>query len=70
MDYEASIFALNILIPEKILRKHMPSVDLTDSKLHKEMAAKFGVNEFMLGFRIGQLSVINQEEIEKKLRDL
>lgn len=56
MNREANIFAMHLLMPSPLLRKHMPKgLDLTDDKAIAALAAKFKVPASVMAIRLGML---------------
>ncbi len=55
-DAEANHFAMCLLMPrEAVMEELKDGIDLTDTKILKQLADKFQVSELMMGIRIGQI---------------
>ena len=57
-DHEANLFAMCLLMPEKLVRAEvarMGGVDLCDDEPLKQLAHKFRVSISLMAIRLGQL---------------
>ena len=57
-DHEANLFAMALLMPEKLVRaelKRLGPIDLADDRATKALAKKFQVSETLMAIRLGQI---------------
>lgn len=66
MEREANQFAMELLMPESILRKDIgvDGVDLFDTRAVKKLANKYRVPVEAMALRLGQLSLSQKEGSE------
>lgn len=54
-DFEATEFALELLMPSQRLLRDCTDIDILDAKSISKLAKKYGVSNEMIVYRMGQL---------------